>query len=99
MVTGLFPDRESAERAYGSLRERGYADEDVNLIMSDETQRNISQSTIVKLNLAIKHLKALAQARQLVVQLERRWPQLRRSELRSHYQDSGYSLLVQSQQH
>lgn len=39
MVTGLFPDRDSAERAYGSLRERGYADEDVNLIMSDETRK------------------------------------------------------------
>jgi len=39
LVTGLFPDRESAERAYGSMRERGYADDDVNLIMSDETRK------------------------------------------------------------
>ncbi len=39
MVTGLFRDRESAERAYGSLTERGYGQDDVNLVMSDETRR------------------------------------------------------------
>ena len=39
MVTGLFPDRESAERAYGSIRERGYNDDDVNLVMSDKTRK------------------------------------------------------------
>ena len=38
MVTGLFRDRESAERAYGSLSERGYGRDDVNLLMSDETR-------------------------------------------------------------
>jgi hypothetical protein len=39
MVTGLFRDRESAERAYGSLTKRGYGEDDVNLIMSDETRK------------------------------------------------------------
>ena len=39
MVTGLFPDRESAERAYGSMTDRGYGQDDVNLIMSDETRK------------------------------------------------------------
>lgn len=39
MVTGLFRDRDSAERAYGSLTERGYGQDDVNLVMSDETRR------------------------------------------------------------
>ena len=39
MVTGLFRDRESAERAYGSLTERGYSQDDVNLVMSDETRK------------------------------------------------------------
>lgn len=38
MVTGLFRDRESAERAYGSVTGRGYNDKDVNLLMSDETR-------------------------------------------------------------
>jgi hypothetical protein len=39
MVTGLFRDRESAERAYGTLSERGYSQNDVNLVMSDETRK------------------------------------------------------------
>ena len=39
MVTGLFRDRESAERAYGSMTKRGYGQDDVNLVMSDETRR------------------------------------------------------------
>ena len=38
MLTGLFRDRESAERAYGSLQSRGYDKDDVNLVMSDETR-------------------------------------------------------------
>jgi len=38
-VTGLFRDRESAERAYGSLTSRGYGQDDVNLLMSDETRK------------------------------------------------------------
>ena len=38
-VTGLFRDRDSAERAYKSVTERGYTDKDVNLIMSDETRQ------------------------------------------------------------
>ncbi|MEN3296696.1 MAG: hypothetical protein V7642_5949 [Burkholderiales bacterium] len=39
MVTGLFYDRESAERAYQSLSDRGYDKNDVNLVMSDETRK------------------------------------------------------------
>jgi hypothetical protein len=39
MVTGLFRDRESAERAYGSVATRGYSNDDVNLLMSDETRK------------------------------------------------------------
>jgi len=38
MVTGLFRDRESAERAYGSLTGQGYGQDDVNLV-SDETRK------------------------------------------------------------
>lgn len=38
MLTGMFNDRESAERAYSSVRSRGYTDEDVNLMMSDKTR-------------------------------------------------------------
>lgn len=38
MLTGLFRDRESADRAYKSVRDRGYTDDDVNLLMSDNTR-------------------------------------------------------------
>ena len=38
VVSGLFNDRESAERAYSSLNSRGYTTDDVNLLMSDETR-------------------------------------------------------------
>ena len=38
MVTGLFPDRDSAESAYQAVAERGYSRDDVNLVMSDEAR-------------------------------------------------------------
>jgi hypothetical protein len=39
MVTGMFNDRESAEKAYKTLESRGYTKDDVNVIMSDETRK------------------------------------------------------------
>lgn len=39
MVTGLFYDRDSAERAYRSVSDRGYDTNDINLAMSDETRQ------------------------------------------------------------
>jgi hypothetical protein len=39
MVTGLFPDRSSAERAYSSITSRGYEKGDINLVMSDQTRK------------------------------------------------------------
>ena len=39
LVTGLFRDRDSAERAYQSVTERGYGKDDVSLVMSDETRK------------------------------------------------------------
>lgn len=38
LVTGLFPDRDSAEKAYRDLSERGYAKDDINVVMSDDTR-------------------------------------------------------------
>jgi len=38
MMTGLFRDRDSAERAYGTLSGRGYGKDDVSLLMSEETR-------------------------------------------------------------
>ncbi|KAK6025128.1 hypothetical protein OSTOST_08979 [Ostertagia ostertagi] len=38
LVTGLFPDRASAESAFNAAGERGYTKDDVNLVMSDEAR-------------------------------------------------------------
>ncbi len=38
MLTGLFRDRDSAERAYSSAKSRGYTDEELNILMSDKTR-------------------------------------------------------------
>ena len=39
LVTGLFPDRTSAEAAYTAAEARGYTSSDLNLAMSDETRK------------------------------------------------------------
>jgi uncharacterized protein YjbJ (UPF0337 family) len=38
MLTGLFNDRDSTDRAYQSARNRGYTDDDINLMMTDQTR-------------------------------------------------------------
>ncbi len=38
IMTGLFRDKESAERAYGSLTSRGYNQDDINVLMSEDTR-------------------------------------------------------------
>ena len=49
LVTGLFPDRESAEAAYNAAHSRGYSKDDVNLVMSDETrERHFAGTTAGK---------------------------------------------------
>ena len=46
VVSGLFNDRESTERAYSTLHSRGYTKDDVNLMMSDETRsRHFGEGT------------------------------------------------------
>jgi hypothetical protein len=40
ILTGLFSDKDSSEKAYKSLRDRGYNDDEINVIMSDETRKN-----------------------------------------------------------
>jgi hypothetical protein len=39
LLTGMFNDRDSSERAYKSLRDRGYSDDDINVMMSDDTRK------------------------------------------------------------
>ncbi|HEX8710091.1 MAG TPA: hypothetical protein VF723_17750 [Pyrinomonadaceae bacterium] len=41
VLTGLFKDRDDAERAYNSLATRGYGADDVHVLMSDETRRRL----------------------------------------------------------
>ena len=38
-MTGLFPDRESAEHGYNSLAARGYSKDDINVVMSEDTKK------------------------------------------------------------
>ena len=45
MMTAMFNDRDSAEKAYDTLRSRGYSDKDVNLMMSNETRDKHFAST------------------------------------------------------
>ncbi len=40
MLTGLFSDKDSSEKAYRSLIDRGYTEQEINVIMSDETRKN-----------------------------------------------------------
>ena len=50
MLTGLFRDRDSAERAYQGLSDRGYTHDDINVVMSDETRkRHFSDGTATEL--------------------------------------------------
>ena len=55
LVTGLFRDRDSAERAYQAVSDRGYGKDDVNLVMSDETrQRHFANDGNVETELGNK---------------------------------------------
>lgn len=38
LLTALFSNREGAEQAYHSLKERGYSDSEINVMMTDETR-------------------------------------------------------------
>jgi hypothetical protein len=39
MLTGMFSDKDSSEGAYKSLRDRGYTDDEINVMMSDDTRK------------------------------------------------------------
>jgi hypothetical protein len=46
VLTGLFRDRDSAERAYQSISDRGYTRDDVNVVMSDDTRKRHFANTV-----------------------------------------------------
>jgi hypothetical protein len=54
MVTGLFRDRDSAERAYQSVSARGYDTSDINLAMSDDTRKRYFSSSTATTELGNK---------------------------------------------
>ncbi len=39
LITGVFPDRASAELGYNTLANRGYTTKDINLVMSEDTKK------------------------------------------------------------
>ncbi|KAA9327331.1 hypothetical protein [Adhaeribacter soli] len=57
MMTGMFRDRTSAERAYNSLSSRGYTKDDVNIIMSDDTRKRHFANTTTETELGNKALE------------------------------------------
>ena len=47
LLTGMFRDRDSAERAYNTLSSRGYNHDDVDVVMSDEARkRHFGEGTV-----------------------------------------------------
>jgi len=54
MLTGLFNDRDSAERAYQSLSARGYSKDDINVVMSDDARKKHFASGTTKTELGNK---------------------------------------------
>ncbi|MDB5838586.1 MAG: hypothetical protein JWQ23_538 [Herminiimonas sp.] len=54
LVTGLFRDRDSAERAYKSVSDMGYDPRDVNLVMSDDTRSKYFSGTGTQTELGTK---------------------------------------------
>jgi hypothetical protein len=55
LMTGMFRDRESAERAYECVTSRGYTSKDVSLLMSDDTRtRCFPRETATKTELGTK---------------------------------------------
>ncbi|MGI8468196.1 MAG: CsbD family protein [Pyrinomonadaceae bacterium] len=57
MVTGMFRDRDSAEKAYNSTLSRGYTKDDVNLLMSDDTRKKYFNDETADTELGSKALE------------------------------------------
>jgi hypothetical protein len=57
MVTGMFRDRDSAERAYQALPARGYSERDINLAMSDDTRKRYFSDDVAVTELGNKAAK------------------------------------------
>lgn len=62
VLTGIFRDRESAERAYLAVANRGYSSDDVNLLMSDESRNRYFGDETVETELGSKALEGAESA-------------------------------------
>jgi hypothetical protein len=45
IVTGTFRDRESAERGYEAITARGYKNDDIHVLMTDDTRKRLFKDT------------------------------------------------------
>lgn len=57
LVTGIFRDKDNADSAYASLQNRGYKNEDIHLIMSDDTRTRHFSHEVVKTDLGNKAME------------------------------------------
>ena len=57
LVTGMFRDRDNADRAYSSLQARGYTNNDIHLIMSDDTRKKHFASEVKKTEIGTKAME------------------------------------------
>ena len=57
IITGSFTDSDSADRAYRSARERGYTDDDIHLMMSDDTKKKYYDRDAVEVEEGSKALE------------------------------------------
>lgn len=54
LMTGLFPDRESAEMGYKALLQRGYTKDEIKVAMSEHTKRRYFASSGGQMKLSMK---------------------------------------------
>jgi len=57
LVTGMFKDKDSAERAYNSLQSRGYSNNDMHVIMSDDTRKKHFATEVKKTEIGTKAME------------------------------------------
>src|SRR4051812_48413774 len=57
LVTGMFRDKESADRAYSSLQARGYNHNDTHVIMSEDTRKKHYATEVKKTEIGTKAME------------------------------------------
>ena len=57
LVTGMFSDKDSAERAYQNLQEKGYSNSEIHLMMSDDTRKKHFPGEVKKTEFGTKAME------------------------------------------